>query len=188
MPPKKVLKGDSRLGRKTRRNEIKDRSSLAEVPTPVGQRAQEAIPEEDIQDSMSQDLLPIRENLVTTAGASTSNNCRQESSEDSSDNSDLEGTRLNPTTVKKSVKVTLPVLASIPFTLNMPSFDTEMTYIVEVWLGALSANVEIRLMFVDNQILTYDGFKALDKESVYLLDRITTTGATTGLRIIMQSE
>ena len=74
MPPKKVSKGDSRLGRKTRQNKIKDRSSLAEVSTPVGQRAQEAIPKEDIQDSTPQDLLPIRENLVTAA-ASTSDNC-----------------------------------------------------------------------------------------------------------------
>ena len=73
MPPKKVSKGDSRLGRKTRRNEIKDRSSLAEVLTPVGQRAQEAIPKED-QDSTPQDLSPIHENLVTAA-ASTSDNC-----------------------------------------------------------------------------------------------------------------
>ena len=78
--------------------------------------------------------MPIRENLVTTASASTSDNCPQESSEDSSDNSVLEGVKLNPTTVKKSVKVTSPILASIPFNLNMSGFDTEMTYIVEVWL------------------------------------------------------
>ena len=88
---------------------------------------------------------------------------------------------MNPTTVKKSTKVTSPILTSIPFNLNMSSFDIEMTYIVEVWLGALSANAEIRLMLVDNQILTYDDYKQLDKESVYLLDRITSNGATTRL-------
>ena len=37
-------------------------------------------------------------------------------------------------------------------------------------------------MLVDNQILTYDDYKALDKESVYLLDRITSTRATTKLK------
>ena len=89
---------------------------------------------------------------------------------------------MNPTTVKKSVKGNSPILASIPFNLNMARFNTEMTYIVEVWHGAMNANAEIRLMFVDNQILTYDDYKQLDKESVYLLDRITTNGATTRLK------
>ena len=183
MPPKEVSKVDSRLGRKTRRNEVKDKSSLANVATPVGQRAHESIPEEDKE--TAPDLSPIRENLVTAA-ASTSDKCQQESS-NSSDNSDLEGIKLNPTTVKKSTKVTSPILTSIPFTLNMSSFDTEMTYIVKVWLGALSANAEIRLMLVDNQILTCDDYKQLDKESVYLLGRITSNGATTRLKIIMRN-
>ena len=128
MPPKEVAKVDSRLGRKTRRNEVKDKSSLANVSTPVGQRAHESIPEEDKE--TAPDLSPIRENLVAAA-ASTSVNRQQESS-DYSDNSDLEGTRLNPTTVKKSAKVTSPTLTSIPFDLNMSVFDTEMTYIVDV--------------------------------------------------------
>ena len=75
MPSKKVPEGDSRLGRYTRRNTSNDKSSLAEVSTPVGQRPQEAIPEGDIQDSTPQELLPIRKNLGTTAAASTSNNC-----------------------------------------------------------------------------------------------------------------
>ena len=121
MPPKKVSTGDSRLGRKTRQNEIKDRSSLAEVSTPVGQRAQETIPEED-KDSTPPDLSPISENLVTAA-ASTS--VEQQESSDFSNNSDLEGIKLNPTTVKKNAKVTSPILTSIPFTLNMSSFDTK---------------------------------------------------------------
>ena len=64
----------------------------------------------------------------------------------------------------------------------MSVFDTELTYIVDVWLGALSANAEIRLMLVDNQIFTYDDYKQLDKESVYLLDRVTSNGATTRLK------
>ena len=70
MPPKKVSKVDSRLGRMTRRNEIKDKSSLANIATPVGQRAHESIPEEDKE--TPQDLSPIRENLVTTASVVTS--------------------------------------------------------------------------------------------------------------------
>ena len=107
-----------------RRNRINKRSekkeqdqrildSLAESSTPVG-----TVPKEDIQDSTPQDLSPIRENLVTTAAASTSDNCRQESSEDSSDNSNLEGVKLNLTTVKKSTTVTSPFLASIPLHLS----------------------------------------------------------------------
>ena len=81
MPPKKVSgkkvsEGDSkRIGRHTRRNITKDRSSLAESSTPVGQRPQEVITKDVIQDNTPQDLSLIRENLVTTAAASTSNNC-----------------------------------------------------------------------------------------------------------------
>ena len=73
MPPKKVLI-DSRLGRKTRRNKIVDKSSLATVATPVGQRAHESIPEEEDKET-PQGLSPICENIVTTAGAATSDNC-----------------------------------------------------------------------------------------------------------------
>ena len=148
---------NKRLEKKERDQRIRD--SLAESSTPV-----DTFPKEE--DNTTPDLLPIRENLVTAA-TSTSVNRQQESS-NSSDNSDLEGRKLNPTTVKKSTKITSPILTTIPFNLNMSSFDTEMTYIVDVWLGALSVNAEIRLMLVDNQIFTYDDYKQLDKESVYL--------------------
>ena len=85
-----------------RRNRINKRSekkeqdqcildSLADSSTP-------AVPA--LEDTTPPDLSPIRENLVTQA-ASTSVNRQQESS-DSSDNSDLEGIKLNLTTVKKS--------------------------------------------------------------------------------------
>ena len=63
----------------------------------------------------------------------------------------------------------------------MAVFDTEMSYMVDVWLGAMSQNNEIRLMFIDNDIMTYDGFKYLDKESIYLLDQVKTSRATTKL-------
>ena len=38
---------------------------------------------------------------------------------------------------------------------------------------------EIKLMFDANEIKTYDDFKCLDQESIYLLDRVTNIGATT---------
>ena len=111
---------NKRLEKKEQDQRILD--SLAELSKPVG-----TVPEDKFQDSTLQDLLPIRENLATTAAASTSDNCQQDSSEDSSDNSDLEGVKLNPTTVKKSATVTSLILASIPFNLNMSGFDMEMT-------------------------------------------------------------
>ena len=64
MPPKNVSKEDSRLGRKTRRNEIKDKNSLANVATPVGQRAHESIPEGE-DTGTPQDLSPILTGLLT---------------------------------------------------------------------------------------------------------------------------
>ena len=54
-----------------------------------------------------------------------------------------------------------------------------MTCIVDSWLGALSVNAEIRLMLIANEIKTYDDFKCLDQESVYLLNLVTNIGATT---------
>ena len=180
MPPKKVSKGDSRLGRKTRRNEIKDRSSLAEVSTPVGERAQEAIPEEDIQDSTPQDLSPIRENLVTEA-ASTSVNRQQESSDSSDNNSDLEGIKLNPTAVKKSaIEVrNSPITASIPFNLTMSNFNNPLlVYIIDKWLDASSASNDINLMLVANDVKTYSSFETVDTEDVYTLERVTSKGLT----------
>ena len=140
MPPKEASKVDTRLGRKTRRNEVKDKSSLANVSTPVGQRAHESIPEDNKE--TAPDLSPIRENLVTAA-AST-NASRQQEASDSSNNSDLEGTRLNPTTVKKSAEVTSPTLTSIPFNINMVDFDPELLIVVEKWLGGSSINNDIR--------------------------------------------
>ena len=87
---------------------------------------------------------------------------------------------MNPTTVKKSATVILPILASIPFHLgSMPDFDTETTHIVKSWLGALSVNAEIRLMLIANEIKTYDDFKCLDQESIFLLERVTNIGAIT---------
>ena len=68
--------------------------------------------------------------------------------------------------------------------LNRAVFNTEMLYIVDVWLGAMSQNNEIRLKLIDNDITTYDDFKCLDKESIYLLDResqLGELGATTKL-------
>ena len=159
-----------RRNRINKRSEKKEqdqriRDSLAESSTPV-----DTFPNKE--DNTPSDLSSIRENLVTAAASKSVD--RQQESSDSSDNSDLEGIKLNPTTVKKSAKVTSPLLTSIPFNLNMSVFDTELTYLVKVWLGALSANAEIRLMLVDNQILTYDDYKQLDKESIYLLDRVTS--------------
>lgn len=46
----------------------------------------------------------------------------------------------------------------------------------------MSASAEIKLMFVDNEILTYDDYKQLDKESIYLLDRVKSNGATIRLK------
>ena len=148
MPPKKVSKEDSRLGRKTRQNEIRDKSSLANVSTPVGQRAHESIPEEEDHETPP-DLSPVRENLVTEAASKRID--RQQESSDSSDNSDLEGTRLNPTTVKKSAEVTSPTLTSIPFNINMVDFDTELLIVVEKWLGGSRINSDIRQMLIVNQ-------------------------------------
>ena len=167
-----------RRNRINKRSEKKEqdqriRDSLAESSTPVV-----TFPNEE--DNTPLDLSPVRENLVTAAASKSID--RQQESSDSSDNSELEGVKLNPTTVKKSAKATSPLLESIPFNINMSVFDTELTYIVDVWLGALSANAEIRLMLVDNQIFTYDDYKQLDKESVYLLDRVTSNGATTRLK------
>ena len=181
MPPKKVSKVDSRLGRKTRRNEIKDKSSLANVATPVGQRAHKSIPEEDKE--TPPDLSPIHENLVTEA-ASTSVNRQQESS-NSSDNSNLEGIKLNPTTVKKSaIEVrNLPITASIPFNLTMSNFnDPPLVYIIDKWLDATSASNDINLMLVANDIKTYSAFKTLDTDDIYSLERTTSKGLTVKLR------
>ena len=75
---------------------------------------------------------------------------------------------------KKSEERNSPILASIPFHLgSMSVFDTKMTYIVDLWLGALSVNAEIRLMLNANEIKMYNDFKCLDQESIYLLDRVT---------------
>ena len=73
---------------------------------------------------------------------------------------------------------------SIQFDLNMAVFDREMSYIVDLWLGAYSPLSEIRIMFIDNDIMTYDDSKCLDEESIYLLDResrLGELGATTKL-------
>ena len=43
-------------------------------------------------------------------------------------------------------------------------------------------NAEICLMLIDNQVKTYDDFKSLNKEVVYLLDWVKTNGATTRFR------
>ena len=183
MPPKKVSKEDSRLGRKTRRNEIKDKNSLANVATPVGQRAHESIPEGEDKGT-PQDLSPIRENLVTEA-ASTSANRQQESSDSSDNNSDLEGRKLNPTTVKKSaVEVRhSPITASIPFSLTMSNFnDPPLAYIIDKWLDATSASNDINLMLIANDIKTYSTFKTLDADDIYTLERITSKGTTVKLR------
>ena len=92
------------------------------------------------------DLSPIRENLVTTAAASTSDNYQHESSKDSSDYSELEGVKWNPTTIKKSATVTSPISGSILFTIIMVDFDKSLTEVLDVWLGASSLNHKIQLM------------------------------------------
>ena len=58
-------------------------------------------------------------------------------------------------------------------------FDTEMTYVVDAWLGGMSTSAKIRLMLVTNVIKTYDDSKCLNKEEIYLLERVQTSGATT---------
>ena len=88
MPLKKTPEGDSkRLGRNTRRNRTKEKNSLDEILTLVGQR-----PQDTIQERTSQEILtPIRENIITASAASTSNcNRHKDSSGDSSNDSDLE--------------------------------------------------------------------------------------------------
>ena len=59
------------------------------------------------------------------------------------------------------------------------TFDSNLEYIIDEFL---SANNDIREMLVANQILTYWCFTQLDKEDVYSLERVKTTGAATKLR------
>ena len=60
----------------------------------------------------------------------------------------------------------------------MVVFNTEMTYMVDVWLGANISASNIRLILIANNIKTYDSFKSLDKEEIYSLERIKTGGAS----------
>ena len=149
MPPKKIPEGDSRLGRNTRRNKSKELilDSLADSSIPAVPALEDTTPEDYIQDSK---LPPVQEeeNIVTAVAASTIQD-KGYSSKTSGDSetSGISQRKIYITTAKKSQSIeerNSPITASIPFNLNMTSFDTEMTYIVDVWLGALSVNAEIR--------------------------------------------
>ena len=60
----------------------------------------------------------------------------------------------------------------------MAVFNTEMTHMVDVWLGASSDNDDIRLMLIANDIKTDNSFKSLDIEEIYSLGRIKTGGSS----------
>ena len=155
-----------RRNRINKRSEKKEqdqriRDSLADSSTPAVPALEDTTPEDFIQDST---LPPVQEENIVTAAAASTIQDKGYSSETSGDSetSGISQRKIYITTAKKSQSTeerNSPITASIPFNLNMTSFDTEMTYIVDVWLGALSVNAEIRFMLVDNQIFTYDDYK-----------------------------
>ena len=141
-----------RRNRWNRRTEIRD--SLAELSTPV-ETALEDTNSKDLERTPQESLLPIRENLITAATASTGNCDRnKDSSEDSSDDSCIGRKKLNPTTNKKGTKSNSPISASIPFTLTMTTFGTIMTHLVDVWLNASSNTSEMRQMLFAYKIFS----------------------------------
>ena len=178
-----------RRNRINKRSEKKEqdqriRDSLADSSTPAVPALEDTTPQDVIQDST---LPPVQEENIVTAAAASTIQDKGYSSETSGDSetSGISKRKIYITTAKKSQSTkerNSPITESIPFNTNMTAFDTELTYLVEVWLGAVSASAEIKLMFVDNEILTYDDYKQLDKESIYLLDCVKSNGATIRLK------
>lgn len=129
MPPKKVPEGDSRLGRHTRRNKLKELilDSLADASTPAVPALEDTTPEDVIQDST---LPPVQEENIVTAAAASTIQDKGYSSETSGDSetSGISKRKIYITTAKKSQSTeerNSPITASIPFNTNMTAFDTE---------------------------------------------------------------
>ena len=63
------------------------------------------------------------------------------------------------------------IKASITFSLNMVDFDQLLLEVVDRWLGASSANNNVHMMLIKNNIKTYEEFHVMDKEYVAALER-----------------
>ena len=116
---------------------------------------------------------------------------KEQSSYFSSDSniSDIIRRKIHITIEKKKIEErNLPITVSIPFNLTMSDFDTEMTYVVDAWLGAMSTTSKIRIMLIDNEIKTYNDFKCLNKEEIYLLEQVKTSRATARLKVTTHKE
>ena len=148
-----------RRGRRDRRSKKKDkeeRNSLAESSTPVNARPATVNSKDTVQEET---LSIVTEHTVTATAASTSGcNIYDDSSNKSSDNSNLKGKKILPTTIEKKDQISSPITVSISFNLTMVDFDKMLTKVVDVWLGASSANNDTQLMLKANNIKTYDDF------------------------------
>ena len=136
-----------RRGRKDRRTKKKDkeeRKLLVELSMPVNTRSATVNPKDAIQEEI---LSTVIEHIVTANAASTSGrNIYDDSSKESSDHSNLEGKKIVPTTSKTQHQISSLITASIPFNLTIVDFDKLLTKVVDIWLGAGSANNDIQLM------------------------------------------
>ena len=162
----------------TPRRKKTEENSLANLSTPKDYSSQtKKNPKDDIQDRK---LLPKSDNIVTVAAV---NNIKQDKTSSSesfsdSDTSDIEVKELIPTAKKKTEEErNSPITASTPFNLNMSTiFDAPMAHIINDWQDATSANNDMRLILIAIDIKTYNSIESLDKEEIYSLEQIKTSG------------
>ena len=60
----------------------------------------------------------------------------------------------------------------------MVDFDKLLLEVVDVWLGASSANNDIQMMIIANNIKTYEDFRVMEKDSAAVLTRTIGTAPT----------